>query len=89
MPKYVIYATVLTELELEIDADSLEEAISIADGDELVSADFNCVQQDFNLELIRSTDSGEEFTYPRPINRDSSINFAILDQCDIGRKVAK
>ena len=69
MAKYVIFATVLTELELEIDADSLEEAISIADGDELVSADFECTNQDFNLELIRATDSDEEFTYPKPMNR--------------------
>jgi hypothetical protein len=69
MPKFTIYATVLTELELEIDADSLEQAISIADGDELVSADFNCTNQDFNLEKISASDSGEEFTYPRPINR--------------------
>jgi hypothetical protein len=69
MPKFTIYATVLTELELEIEADSLEQAISIADGDELVSADFNCTNQDFNLEKISASDSGEEFTYPRPINR--------------------
>jgi hypothetical protein len=69
MPKFTIYATVLTELELEIEADSLEQAISIADGDELVSADFNCTNQDFNLEKISATDSGEEFTYPRPVNR--------------------
>jgi len=67
--KYVIYATVLTELELEIDADSLEQAISIADDDELISADFECTNQDFNLELIRATDSGEEFIYPKPVNR--------------------
>ena len=80
--KYVIYATVLTELELEIDADSLEQAISIADDDELVSADFECTSQDFNLELIRATDSDEEFIYPRPINRDSSINFALVKYCD-------
>jgi hypothetical protein len=70
MPKFTIYATVLTELELEIEADSLEQAISIADGDELVSADFNCTNQDFNLEKISATDSGEEFTYPRPVNRN-------------------
>ena len=69
MPKYTIYATVLTELALEIDADSLQEAISIADGDELVSADFDCTNQDYNLELIRATDSDEEFTYPKPVNR--------------------
>jgi hypothetical protein len=69
MPKFTIYATVLTELELEIEADSLEQAITIADGDELVSADFNCTNQDFNLEKISATDSGEEFTYPRPVNR--------------------
>ena len=71
--KYVIYATVLTELELEIDADSLEQAISIADDDELISADFECTNQDFNLELIRATDSGEEFTYPHPVNRDKAV----------------
>lgn len=70
MPKYVIYATVLTELELEIDADSLEDAISIADGDELVSADFDCTNQDFNLELVRAIDSDEEFIYPKPMNRN-------------------
>jgi hypothetical protein len=69
MPKFTIYATVLTELELEIDADNLEEAIGIANGDELVSADFECTNQDFNLEKITSTDSGEEFTYPQPVNR--------------------
>jgi hypothetical protein len=69
MPKFTIYATVLTELELEIDAANLEEAISIANGDELVSADFECTNQDFNLEKIRATDSGEEFTYPQPVNR--------------------
>ena len=89
MSKYTIYATILTELELEIEAANLEEAISIANGDELVSADFECTNQDFNLEKITATDSGEEFTYPRPINRDSSINFAILDQCDIGSKAVK
>ncbi len=69
MAKFTIYATVLTELELEIEADSLEEAISIADGDELVSADFECTNQDFNLEKISATNSSEEFTYPKPINR--------------------
>jgi len=69
MPKYTIYATILTELELEIEADSLEHAIAIAEGDELVSADFECTNQDFNLEKIRATDSGEEFTYPQPVNR--------------------
>ena len=70
MPKFIIYATKLTELELEIDAANLEEAISIANGDELVSADFECTNQDFNLEKITATDSGEEFTYPHPVNRN-------------------
>jgi hypothetical protein len=73
MPKFTIYATVLTELELEIDAANLEEAISIANGNELVSADFECTNQDFNLEKITSTDSGEEFTYPHPVNRDKAV----------------
>jgi hypothetical protein len=69
MSKFTIYATKLTELELEIDAANLEEAISIANGDELVSADFECTNQDFNLEKIRATDSDEEFIYPQPVNR--------------------
>ena len=69
MPKYTIFASITQELQLEIDADSLEQAISIADGDELISADFDCTNQDFAIDLIRATDSDEEFIYPKPVNR--------------------
>jgi hypothetical protein len=69
MATYTIYASITQELHLQIEADSLEEAISIADGDELISADFECMNQDFAIDLIRATDSDEEFIYPKPVNR--------------------
>jgi hypothetical protein len=69
MPKFTIYASIVQELQVEIEADSLEEAISIADGDELISADFDCTNQDFAIDQIRATDSDEEFIYPKPVNR--------------------
>jgi hypothetical protein len=69
MAKFTIYASIVQELQVEIEADSLEEAISIADGDELISADFDCTNQDFAIDKVSANDSDEEFTYPKPMNR--------------------
>lgn len=51
MPKYRVYATTTTQLETEIEADSLEEAEKYAD-DELITGDFDALNTDFHLDLI-------------------------------------
>lgn len=51
MPKYRVYATVITHLETEIEADTYEEAYQYADY-ELIAGDFEAVNSDFTLELV-------------------------------------
>jgi hypothetical protein len=51
MPKYRVYATTTTQLETEIEADSLEEAEKYAD-DELITGDFDALNTDFHLDLV-------------------------------------
>jgi hypothetical protein len=51
MPKYKVYATVTTQLETEIEADTYEDACKYAD-DELITGDFDAVNTDFTLGLV-------------------------------------
>jgi hypothetical protein len=48
MNQYVVYATVTTQLETVIEADTLEEAQEIADR-ELITGDFDATHSDFTL----------------------------------------
>ena len=48
MPKFTVYATVTQDLQVEIEADSLEEAQRLADQD-LITEDFECFTQEFTL----------------------------------------
>jgi hypothetical protein len=48
MPKFTIYATLVTQLETEIEADNYEEAYRIADY-ELITGDFEAVNSEFTL----------------------------------------
>jgi hypothetical protein len=52
MPKFTVYATLITQLETEIEAESLEQAEEIADK-ELITADFEAMQSEFTLDLVR------------------------------------
>jgi hypothetical protein len=52
MTRFTVYATVITQLETEIEADSLEEAEKYADN-ELITADFEAMQSEFTLDLVR------------------------------------
>jgi hypothetical protein len=51
MPKYRVYALTTTQLETEIEADSLEEAKQYADY-ELITGDFDAMNTDFTLGLV-------------------------------------
>ena len=51
MPKFTVYATLITQLETEIEADTYEEAYQIADY-ELITGDFEAVDNEFKLELV-------------------------------------
>lgn len=51
MPKFTVYAVLTQDLQAEIEADTLEEAIRIAD-EELITGDFECVQAEFKLEMV-------------------------------------
>jgi hypothetical protein len=51
MPKYRVYALTTTQLETEIEADSLEEAEKYADY-ELITGDFDAMNTDFTLGLV-------------------------------------
>jgi hypothetical protein len=51
MPKFIVYATLTTQLEKEIEAESLEQAEKIADKD-LITDDFDVINQDFKLEAV-------------------------------------
>lgn len=51
MPKYRVYALTTTQLETEIEADSLEEAEQYADY-ELITGDFDATNTDFTLGLV-------------------------------------
>lgn len=51
MPKFIVYATLTTQLEIEIEAESLEQAEKIADKD-LITDDFDVINQDFKLEAV-------------------------------------
>lgn len=50
--KYKITATLTTELEVEIDAPSYEEALRIAEYD-LITDDFDIADRVFNLNEVR------------------------------------
>jgi hypothetical protein len=52
MPKFTVYATITIHLETEIEADTYEEAYEYADN-ELISGDFEAVNQEFKLEAVR------------------------------------
>ena len=52
MPKFIVYATVTTELETEIEADTYEDAYRIADY-ELITGDFDAVTSNFTLGQLR------------------------------------
>lgn len=56
MPKFTILATYQQDLEITIEADSLEHARDIADSDELVTDDFDCVNGEFKITLIHPAD---------------------------------
>ena len=51
MPKFRVYATLVSELETEIEADTYDEAYQIADY-ELITADFEAVDKEFKLEAV-------------------------------------
>ena len=52
MPKFTILASYTHDLEITIEADSLEHATAIAEGDELATDDFECVNGEFKISLI-------------------------------------
>ena len=52
MPRFTVYATLITQLETEIEAEDLDKAQEIADY-ELITGDFEAVSADFKLEEVR------------------------------------
>ena len=52
MPKFTIYASITQDLKVTIDADSLEHATAIAEGDDLITDDYECENQEFKISLI-------------------------------------
>lgn len=56
MAKYTILASYQQDLEITIEADSLEHAREIAESDELMTDDFECVNGEFKISLIHPAD---------------------------------
>jgi hypothetical protein len=56
MPKFTILASYTQDLEITIDADSLEHAREIAESDQLVTDDFDSVNGEFKITLIHPAD---------------------------------
>ena len=54
MRKYKISATITQDLEVMVEANSYEEARAIAESNDLVSEDLECINQEFNIIAVEA-----------------------------------